>query len=688
MKKLSLLLFIFFIGTITLRAQFNQPWQGKKCAVVITYDDAIDQHLDNALPLLDSLGLKATFYVTAFSPSVQTRMEEWRAMSAKGHELGNHTLYHPCDGGPGREWVPREYDLSTYTVRQIEDEIRMTNLFLQAMDGKVERTFAFTCGDQKVQDSLFIEPLKKDFIAARGVRAEMHKIQDIDLYAVDCYVVSNHKAEQMIAWVDEAMRTNSMLVILFHGVGGGNGLDVSLPDHRQFLQYLKDHEKDIYIAPMVDMAKHIRTWQTRDKAMKVMQAQTQKDYQDMIGKLGITSTRPGPSGNPSAPNAANIDESKASPYTSLPDPLRLNHGKRVEQAAIWWKKRRPEIVAAFDKEIYGRVPANTPLVRWEIKSKRDSMFGGIAAEVKELVGHVDNTTYPALTVDIQFSLVTPKQREKPVPVMIEFGFIFPPGFRPPPPPPGTPVQKSWQEQVLAQGWGFGILVPTSFQADNGAGLTEGIIGLCNKGKFRSPDQWGTLRAWAWGASRAIDYLETDPGVDAKRVGIEGLSRYGKAAIVTMAYEPRISIGFIGSSGAGGTKILRRVFGEQVENLASSAEYHWFAGNFIRYAGPLTPNDLPVDAHELVALCAPRPVFISSGSPNVEGRWVDAKGMFLGGVHASPVYELLGKKGLGTDQFPEEKTGLLNGDIAWRQHEGGHTTGPNWAYFIQFAGRYW
>lgn len=688
MKKLRLLLVIFFIGTISLQAQFNQPWLGKKCAVVITYDDAIDQHLDNALPLLDSLGLKATFYVTAFSPSVQSRLEEWRDMSRKGHELGNHTLYHPCIGGPGREWVPRDHDLSGYSVKRIEEEIRMTNLFLQALDGKSERTFAFTCGDQKVQDSFFIDPLKKDFIAARGVRAEMRKIQDIDLYDVECYGVNNHKADQMIAWVDEAMRTNSMLVILFHGVGGGNGLDVSLPDHRQFLQYLKDHEKDIYIAPMMEMAKHIRTWQTRDKAIKVTQAQTQKDYQDMMGKLGIRSTRPGPSGNPSAPNAANIDESKASPYTSLPDPLRLNNGKRVEQAATWWKKRRPEIVAAFDKEIYGRVPTHTPAVRWELGSTHDSIFGGIPAEVKELVGHVDNSSYPALTVDIQFSLVTPKQREKPVPVMIEFGFIFPPGFRPPAPPPGTPVQKSWQVQLLEQGWGFGILVPTSFQADNGAGLTEGIIGLCNKGKFRSPDQWGTLRAWAWGASRAIDYLETDSHVDAKRVGIEGLSRYGKAAIVTMAYEPRISIGFIGSSGAGGTKILRRVFGEQVENLASSAEYHWFAGNFIRYAGPLTPNDLPVDAHQLVALCAPRPVFISSGSPNVEGRWVDAKGMFLGGVHASPVYELLGKKGIGTDQFPEEKTGLLQGDIAWRQHEGGHTTGPNWAYFIQFAGRYW
>ena len=209
----------------------------------------------------------------------------------------------------------------------------------------------------------------------------------------------------------------------------------------------------------------------------------------------------------------------------------------------------------------------------------------------------------------------------------------------------------------------------------------------NKGQPRRPDDWGALRAWAWGASRALDYFKTDKDVDTKRVGIEGLSRYGKATIVAMAYEPRFAIAFVGSSGAGGTKILRRVFGEQVENLASSGEYHWFAGNFIKYAGPLTPNDLPVDAHELVALCAPRPVFISSGSPKVEGQWVDAKGMFLGGVYAGPVYKLLGKKDLGTMEMPPIETPLMDGDIAFRQHSGGHTTGPNWPYFIELASRY-
>ena len=185
----------------------------------------------------------------------------------------------------------------------------------------------------------------------------------------------------------------------------------------------------------------------------------------------------------------------------------------------------------------------------------------------------------------------------------------------------------------------------------------------------------------------MDYFESEKRIDENRIVIEGLSRYGKAAIVTMAYDQRFAIGFIGSSGAGGAKILRRVFGEQVENLASSAEYHWFAPNFIKYAGPLSPNDLPVDAHQLVALCAPRPVFISVGSPTVEGQWIDAKGMFLAGVHAGPVYELLGKKGLGTEVFPAMETNLVDGEIAYRQHSGGHTVVPNWPYFIDFANRY-
>src|SRR5450759_4234744 len=235
-------------------ARPGTPWQGRKRAVVLTYDDAIDQQLDNAVPVLDSLDLKATFYVIAYSTSVQNRMNEWKKLADKGYELGNHTLFHPCLGGPGRSWLKPDYDMRNYNVQRMVDETRMTNVFLQALDGKKKRTFELTCGDMKIGDSSFINAMKKDFVAARAVRSEMHQINQIDLYNVDCYMVNNNTAEEMIAWAKKAMETNSLLVILFHGVGGGNGLDVSLPNHWQFLAYLKQHQKDIWIPTMLEAA--------------------------------------------------------------------------------------------------------------------------------------------------------------------------------------------------------------------------------------------------------------------------------------------------------------------------------------------------------------------------------------------------------------------------------------------------
>jgi peptidoglycan-N-acetylglucosamine deacetylase len=264
MKKCFLVIWVFVLHTANTISQTNE-WRGKKCAVVLTYDDAIDQHLDNALPVLDSLKLKATFYVTAFSQSMQGRLYDWKKLASNGHELGNHTLFHPCIGGVGREWVSKQNDLRNFSVKRMENEVRMTNLFLQALDGKKKRTFAFTCGDMKIDDSLFINGMKNDFVAARAVRNEMHKINEIDLYNVDCYMVNNHSFEQMKEWVDKAMQTSSLLVILFHGVGGGNSLDVSIKAHRDILKYIKQHEKDIYAAPMLEVAEYIKTNQATPK---------------------------------------------------------------------------------------------------------------------------------------------------------------------------------------------------------------------------------------------------------------------------------------------------------------------------------------------------------------------------------------------------------------------------------------
>lgn len=417
--------------------------------------------------------------------------------------------------------------------------------------------------------------------------------------------------------------------------------------------------------------------QSRDSIAKLSQA----DHRLMMEKLGLESLRPGPSGNPAAPNAANSDESKATPYTNLPDPLVFDNGSIVKTATDW-EKRREELKEHFDREIYGRIPENLPNVTWEIIEEKNSLFGAVKARFKKLRGHVDNSSFPEIKVDIEMMMATPLEAKSAVPLIMQFSWVWPAGMNRP-----KPEGPTWQEQMLKEGWGFAMLIPTSFQADNGAGLRTGIIGLVNKGEPRKLDDWGTLRAWGWGASRALDYLETDPLVDAKKVGIEGLSRYGKSALVAMVDEPRFATAMIASSGAGGTKIFRRIYGEQVENLASSGEYHWFTPNFIKYAGTLTPMDLPVDAHEMLALCAPRPVFISSGDPEVEGHWIDAVGMFKTSVAASQVYEFLGKKGISTENYPGTNIGLLEGDLVFRQHDGGHTEGSNWGYFIDFAKQY-
>jgi len=453
---------------------------------------------------------------------------------------------------------------------------------------------------------------------------------------------------------------------------------------------------------------------------------SEQDHQRIMGLLNMTTIRPGRDGNNrNSPNYANYDESKANPYPNLPDPLVLKNGKKVTTATMWWNQRRPEIVEDFDREVYGRVPKNVPKVTWRVVSFARDQNGGVPIITKQIVGHVVNTIDPDITVDIQLTLTTPANAKGPVPVIMVFGGGFGPGLgggrgapAPTGPPygpnafatppagrgavpaaagrgavgaPGAPGGRgptgpTWQQQALTKGWGYASLNTGSIQADNGAGLTLGIIGLCNKGQPRKLDDWGVLRAWAWGASKALDYFQTDKSVNAKRVAIEGHSRWGKATVVAMAYDQRFWTAYVSSSGEGGAKLNRRNWGEVVENVAGTGEYHWMAGNFLKYAGPLNWGGLPVDSHELVAMCAPRPVFISGGATNGDG-WVDAEGMFMAAVAAGPVYKLLGKKDLGTTEFPKMETPLVDGDVAFRQHSGGHTDVPNWPTFLAFAERY-
>jgi hypothetical protein len=428
--------------------------------------------------------------------------------------------------------------------------------------------------------------------------------------------------------------------------------------------------------------------QAADKAAAIA------DHQQMLDQLGIKELRSPASHDLKSPNAVNYDEAKANPYGALPDPLVLRNGKRVPTAKLWWQQRRPEIVELFDREVLGRAPANAPKVDWQVTNQSNETAAGIPVVVKHLSGKLDNSAYPVLTVAIDLLVVTPAEAKAPVPVVMELAFdaesmaIFAHMI-----PEMTPGGKgnegpSWQEQVLKRGWGYAILLPTSFQADSGAGMRQGVIGLANKGQSRQPDDWGAIRAWAWGASRAMDYLETDKAVDAKRVAIEGHSRFGKTALTAMAYDQRFRVAYISSSGTGGTKPYRHVMGEQLENLAGAPTfYYWMGGNFLKYAGPLTTGDLPLDANELIALCAPRPVFIGVGSTTAGDAWADPVGEFMGASGAGPVYRLLGKKDLGTAQMPPMETPLVAGDLAFRQHRFGHTPGPNWPFFLDFAARY-
>jgi hypothetical protein len=467
----------------------------------------------------------------------------------------------------------------------------------------------------------------------------------------------------------------------------------------------------------------------------------EQDHQNMMDQLGIQALRPGPSGNPNAPNHANYDESKANPYPNLPDPLTLNDGQNVTTPQMWWQKRRPEIVDMYEKYVYGSVPGDVPKVTWKVNAVDDERIGFNRVVAKDLIGHVDNSSYPAIHVNIHMTLVTPANATGPVPVLIMFahaGFPAPkeptdeefdriniawkallvqqdpslkdvfathPAWQP---VTATPFQlpqmnadgdppNTWQ--LIAAGWGFALLDPASIQADDGAGITRGIIGLVNQGQPRKPDDWGALRAWGWGAGRALDYLETDPAVDAKHVGIEGVSRYGKAALVTMAFDQRFAMVLVGSSGKGGATPLRRNFGEAVESL-TGGEYYWMAGNFMKYGaseatfGSKTPGDIPVDSNELIALCAPRLTFISYGIPEKgDAQWLDHSGSFMATLDASRVFTLLGAKGLDiqgdyhTAKMPPVNQGILGGQLAWRQHDGGHTDAPNMKYFIQWVDKF-
>jgi hypothetical protein len=387
-----------------------------------------------------------------------------------------------------------------------------------------------------------------------------------------------------------------------------------------------------------------------------------------------------PNGNPlrRAPktgHVSNYDETKVPPYT-LPDPLVLASGKRVESAKTWRDVRRPELIKLYETEIYGRVPATTPKVTWKVGEIDKSARDGTAIK-KLVVGRIgDGADAP----EIKLTVYTPtKAANARVPMILLMNFG---GGRTPPATP-LPSDPPVAAEIIERGWGYATVGYQDIQTDRVNTLNEGVIGVTLAGKA-APEagEWGAITAWAWGISRMIDYFETDHSVNAKQVAVFGHSRLGKTALWASALDERIAAVFSSCAGEMGSALSRRDWGETVDDMAQNFPY-WFAGNFQKWPGRW--NEMPVDAHMLIALSAPRPVFVTGGTAD---QWADPVGEFLAEQAAGPVYRLLGKKDLGVTTLPALDTPLTRGDLGWHYHTGGHAATPDdWKAFLEFVGKY-
>ena len=374
-------------------------------------------------------------------------------------------------------------------------------------------------------------------------------------------------------------------------------------------------------------------------------------------------------------------------------------GEQITTAEAWNSRMRPQILQAVQQELYGMMPAadavKVTFSKTDYVAPQNGGFGfgfgapagGSAQQAPQypskmytLTGEIDCSSYPQVRNKpvISATLRLPENITKPVPVMIVIGWSF--------------MSDTYWQMAAPHGWGVCMFDPNTIQPDNGAGLTSYLIGLLNKGQWRKPDDIGSIGAWAWGISRLVDFLQTMPEINAKAIGLSGHSRYGKATLFAAAMDPRIAIAFPSDAGSLGTKIARRHSGQDLETSATPSEYHWMAGNFMKFCGQLHPDfymprkvsEMTVDAHSLLALCAPRPVFINGGT---DSKWSDPYGMFLTAKGASPVYELMGVKGLVMDDpKPQVDKAYIDGTIGFRFHEGGHTDTPEWPSFFEFAKR--
>ena len=377
-------------------------------------------------------------------------------------------------------------------------------------------------------------------------------------------------------------------------------------------------------------------------------------------------------------HVSNYDESKVAPYT-LPDPLLMANGQRVKNATEWRNQRRPEILRAYQNEIYGRIPANTPKVTWDVAETNPSAKDNTAM-MRRVVGRVGTA---ANSQPITMMVYTPAKATRPVPLILIINFGGGPALEGRPAPTMQFNDPPVAADILARGWGYAMVGYQDIQPDRLNTVNQGVIGqTLAAGEQPKPDEWGTISAWSWGLSRIIDYFETDKLVDAKKIAVHGHSRLGKTVLWASAMDERIAAVYSSCSGEMGAALARRDWGETVDDMAQNFSYQ-FAGNLQKYVGKW--NEMPVDAHMLIALSAPRPVFITGGTGD---QWADPVGEFKAGVAAGPVYKLLGKNDLGTTELPPLDTPLTKGDIGWHYHTGGHMATPaDWKAFLEFVGKY-
>jgi hypothetical protein len=380
-------------------------------------------------------------------------------------------------------------------------------------------------------------------------------------------------------------------------------------------------------------------------------------------------------------HVSNYDEAKVGNYT-LPDPLVLRNGQPVRDAETWIRQRRPEILKLYETEVYGRVPPQAPPITF---AEAGSDLGALSNSAirKDIVGQIGD-----LTNGPKFGLVLylPANTTGPVPVLLHVMFGNPPAAAnsvasTPAPRPGEvgPIA-----DILARGYGYAMFRYTEIEGDSRTNNQTLVRRLALAPGYArpAPDEWGTITAWAWAASRVLDYLETCRAVDAKRVALIGHSRLGKTALWAGARDPRFALVFASCSGELGASLARRDYGETVDDVIANFPW-WFANNFQKYSRRW--NDLPVDSHLLIALNAPHPVFITGGT---EDQWADPRGMFLAAVAAGPVYRLLGKQDLGTTELPPLDRPLIAGDLGFLYHTGPHSiTAEDWKVFLDFADRH-